>query len=80
MRGAHHLAAVLAWDDPDVDSEELDGAETELTSLLRKCEAVLQGSTLSASRTTLMTNRVAALRIAVELARREKSGSAAPTT
>ncbi|HBY24225.1 MAG: hypothetical protein WAV45_09660 [Propionibacteriaceae bacterium] len=63
-----------------MDSEELDGAETELTSLLRKCEAVLQGSTLSASRTTLMTNRVAALRIAVELVRREKSGSAAPTT
>ena len=57
-----------------MDIEELDRAETELNSLLRKCEAVLQGGTLSVSRTTLMTNRVAALKTAVELVRRQKIG------
>lgn len=63
-----------------MDIEELDRAETELNSLLRKCEAVLQGGTLSVSRTTLMTNRVAALKTAVELVRRQKAGYGGPTT
>jgi|JI9StandDraft_2_1071091.scaffolds.fasta_scaffold1270381_1 hypothetical protein len=63
-----------------MDIEELDRAETELNSLLRKCEAVLQGGTLSVSRTTLMTNRVAALKTAVELVRRQKIGYDGPTT
>lgn len=63
-----------------MDIEELDRAETELNALLRKCEAVLQGGTLSVSRTTLMTNRVAALKTAVELVRRQKIGYDGPTT
>lgn len=46
---------------------ELDQAERELGSLLRKCEAVLQRASLSPSRTTLMTNRIAALRTALAL-------------
>lgn len=55
-----------------MDTAELDSAEIELNSLLRKCEAVLQGSTLSQSRTTLMTKRVGALRTALELIHRAK--------
>lgn len=56
-----------------MDVTELERAKTELESLLRKCEAVLRGSNLSPSRHTLMINRVAALRIAVELVAAEKS-------
>lgn len=53
--------------------DELELAEVELGSLLRKCEAVLEGSSLSPSRTTLMTRRVAALRTALELVREARS-------
>ena len=53
-----------------MDTTELDRAEIELGSLLGKCESVLRNSTLSQSRTTLMTNRVGALRTALELIRR----------
>ncbi len=51
---------------------ELELADVELSSLLGKCEAVLRGSSLSASRRTLMTNRVSALHTALELVRRAK--------
>ena len=56
-----------------MDIADLERAEVELTSLLRKCEAVVRGSTLSPSRQTLMTNRVAALRTALELVAEAKS-------
>ncbi len=46
---------------------DLELAEVELASLLRKCESVVRGSTLSPSRRTLMVNRVAALQTALEL-------------
>ena len=52
---------------------DLERAEVELASLLRKCEAVVRGSTLSPSRQTLMTNRVAALQTALELVVEAKS-------
>lgn len=53
-------------DVPNRRSGELDVAQRELTSLLAKCEAIdLAG--LSASRRTLMTNRIAALRTALAL-------------
>lgn len=55
-----------------MDTADLDNAEKELDSLLHKCESVLQGSTLSPSRTTLMTNRARALRTALELIHRAK--------
>lgn len=55
-----------------VDDDELDRAETQLASLLHKCEAVLKGTTLSPSRQTLMTNRVAALRTALALVAAER--------
>lgn len=55
-----------------MDIATLDTAENELCSLLSKCESVLRGSKLSPSRTTLMTNRVEALRTALELIRRAK--------
>lgn len=55
-----------------MDTADLDNAEKEVSSLLGKCEAVLQRSTLSPSRTTLMTNRVGALRTALELIHRAK--------
>ena len=50
-----------------MDIADLERAEIELASLLRKCEAVVRGSTLSPSRRTLMSNRVAALHTALEL-------------
>lgn len=56
-----------------MEAAELQLAEVELLSLLRKCEAVLAGNALSPSRTTLMTNRVAALRTAVELVQRAQA-------
>lgn len=56
-----------------VEDDELDRANRELASLLHKCEAVLRGSTLSPSRQTLMTNRVAALRTALLLVAEERS-------
>ena len=62
--------------DDRADDAEIDRAETELVSLLHKCEAVLQNNSLSPSRRTLMTNRVAALRTALELVRREQTASA----
>lgn len=57
----------------DMDIVDLDRAEVELSSLLHKCEAVVRGSTLSPSRQTLMTNRVAALQTALELVAEAKS-------
>lgn len=56
-----------------VDIADLELAEVQLESLLRKCEAVVQGSALSASRQTLMTNRVAALQTALKLVAQAKS-------
>lgn len=56
-----------------MDAAGLELAEVELASLLRKCEAVVRGSALSASRKTLMTNRVAALQTALELVAQAKS-------
>lgn len=53
-------------DHEGVDRADLDLADKELVSLLRKCEAV-RIDTLSPARQTLMTNRVAALRTAIEL-------------
>lgn len=50
-----------------VDMPDLERAEIELASLLRKCEAVVRGTALSRSRRTLMTNRVAALQTALDL-------------
>lgn len=50
-----------------MDSSDLDRAERELGSLLSKCEAVIRNSSLSPSRQTLMTNRIAALRTAMQL-------------
>lgn len=50
-----------------MDIADLERAEVELASLLSKCESVVRGSALSPSRQTLMTNRVAALRTALEL-------------
>jgi hypothetical protein len=61
-----------------VDDDELDRADSELASLLHKCEAVLQGSTLSPSRQTLMTNRVAALRTALALVADERLRDSPP--
>ncbi len=64
-----------------VDDNELDQAERQLASLPHKCEAVLQSSTLSPSRQTLMTNRVAALRTALALVAAERlRGSARPSS
>jgi len=59
-----------------VDNEDLELADTQLTSLLSKCEAVLRGTSLSPSRRTLMTNRVSALRTALELVHQEKARGA----
>lgn len=60
-------------DDGRMDIADLENAEVELSSLLRKCEAVVRGSTLSPSRQTLMVNRVAALKIALSLVAEAKS-------
>ena len=43
-----------------MDKHDRELAEVELGSLLRECEAVVRGSSLSPSQLTLMTNRVAA--------------------
>ncbi|MGH3628956.1 MAG: hypothetical protein ACRDRL_16160 [Sciscionella sp.] len=56
-----------------MDIADLELAEVELVSLLAKCEAVVRGSALSPPRRTLMTNRVAALRTALELVSEAKS-------
>jgi len=56
-----------------MDMVDLERVEVELASLLRKCEAVVRGSSLSPSRRTLMTNRVAALQTALELVTQAKS-------
>lgn len=61
-----------------MDAPDLDRAERELVSLLHKCETVLKNSSLSASRTTLMTNRVHALRVAVDLVREAREAERAP--
>lgn len=61
-------------------ADELDRAERELESLLRKCEAARQRGTLSPSRQTLMTNRVAALRTALALVADARSADEAPGT
>jgi hypothetical protein len=55
-----------------MEIDELDRAARELGSLLAKCEKVLENSSLSPSRHTLMTNRVAALRTAMALVARER--------
>lgn len=62
-----------------VETADLQLAEAELLSLLRKCEAVLAGRELSPSRTTLMTNRVAALRKAVDLVHQAQAHSGSMT-
>ena len=69
------LRVAAAVDNGRMDMTELERAEVELGSLLRKCEAVVHRSTLSPSRQTLMTNRVAALRTALELVAKAKSHS-----
>lgn len=56
-----------------IKDEDLEVADAQLTSLLGKCAAVLRGSSLSPSRLTLMTNRVSALRTALELVRQAKA-------
>lgn len=56
-----------------MDIADLERADIELASLLRRCEAVVRGSTLSPSRQTLMINRVGALRTALELVAEAKS-------
>lgn len=56
-----------------MDIADLERAEVELASLLRKCETVVRGSKLSPSRRTLMINRVAALQTALELVAEAKS-------
>ena len=56
-----------------IKAEDLEVADTQLSSLLSKCEAVLRGTSLSPSRQTLMTNRVSALRTALELVRQAKA-------
>lgn len=56
-----------------MDIAELNLAEVELGSLLRKCEAVVRGNALSPARQTLMANRVAALQTALKLATQAKS-------
>ena len=59
-----------------IKAEDLEVADTQLSSLLSKCEAVLRGTSLSPSRHTLMTNRVSALRTALELVRQAKARGA----
>ncbi len=59
-----------------MDKQDLELAEVEIASLLRKCEAVVRGSSLSPSRLTLMTNRVAALQTALELVTHAQSHDA----
>lgn len=59
-----------------IKDEDLEVAESQLTSLLGKCEAVLRGTSLSPSRLTLMTNRVSALRTALELVHQAKARGA----
>lgn len=56
-----------------MDIADLERAEVELASLLRKCETVVHGSTPSLSRQTLMINRVAALQTALELVAEAKT-------
>lgn len=56
-----------------MDIADPERAEVELASLLRKCAAVVRDSTLSPSRLTLMTNRVAALQTALQLVADAKS-------
>jgi hypothetical protein len=62
-----------------VEAADLESAQRELTSLLNKCKAVLEGSALSTGRRTLLSNRVAALQLALQLveeaqARQDQSG------
>lgn len=56
-----------------MNDEDLEMADAQLSSLLSKCEAVLAGTSLSPSRQTLMTNRVSALRTALELVHQTKA-------
>lgn len=56
-----------------MDIADLECAEVELASLLRKCEAVVRGSMFSHGRRTLMVNRVTALQIALGLVAEAKS-------
>lgn len=56
-----------------INDEDLEVADAQLSSLLSKCEAVLAGTSLSPSRQTLMTNRVSALRTALELVHQAKA-------
>lgn len=56
-----------------MDIADLESAEVEMASLLRKCEAVVRGSTLSPSQQTRMVNRIAALQIALRLVTEAKS-------
>jgi hypothetical protein len=61
-----------------VENADLELAETQLSSLLSKCEAVLRGTSLSPSRRTLMANRVSALRTALELVHEAKERRSTP--
>lgn len=60
-----------------MDIADLERAEVELASLLRKCESVVRGSALSPSQRTLMINRVTALQTALELVAEAKTHRAA---
>ena len=51
--------------------EELKEAHRALLSTLKKCEKVASGSVLGRSQTTLLTRRIAALSLALELIERE---------
>lgn len=59
-----------------MDAHDLDNAETQPSSLLHKCEAVLSNNALSSSRGSLMTHRVEALRTALALVEEARERSA----
>lgn len=71
--GSAYGFANVVTDDGSMDIVELESAEFELASLPGKREAVVRGGTLSPSRRTLMVNRVAALKVALNLVDGAKS-------
>jgi hypothetical protein len=53
---------------------ELQEAHRALLSTLRKCEKVLENANLGQSQLTLLTRRIAALRVALALIEKEQAG------
>ena len=57
-----------------MNEPDLDSAKCELSSLLHKCETALANGSFSKGRATLLKNRIAALKVALQLVTEKQEG------